>query len=87
MPTLTEDERAELVLLRRNANEDTPGPWIQRAFDALGTAKANAARVETMEKALVALRREFTHGGLYLSNANRERLVAIVDAALSKEAT
>jgi hypothetical protein len=33
-------------------DEDSPAPWIQRAFDALGHAQAAAARAEALEAAL-----------------------------------
>lgn len=38
----------ENKVFRANVNEDTPGPWIQRAFDALSVAQGNADLVDRL---------------------------------------
>ncbi len=44
------------------------------------------ARIAGLRDALVQLRRQFTHGGLFLTDKNRDRLTSIVDAALEGQA-
>jgi hypothetical protein len=78
--TLTEDEAAELELLRRNDKEDTPGPWIQRAFDALAIAKGNAARTELLEGAIDQLLHVIDCGEPLFGDSRCQRCGVIHDA-------
>lgn len=55
-------DRIELELLRRNQDNDTPGPWIQRAFEALAHAQGNAELAERAWDVLIALERGDAHG-------------------------
>lgn len=45
----------ENKVFRANSDEDTPGPWIQRAFDALAVAQGNADVVVRLTAAAEAL--------------------------------
>lgn len=46
MPEITQAEADLFKVLKGNTNEDTPGPWIQRAFDSLAIAQGNAALLD-----------------------------------------
>lgn len=92
-PALALEEMSPDVIDRiRRALEDeeSPAPWIGRAFHSLALAQGNAARVEELEKALVALiavlNDEQPNAIVIPSPGGRRRIRAAIAAAVAAQA-